>query len=425
MSVVSKLTQGVELPKMVKIKQNFDRSHIPEEKIPQVVYDQLQREEIKLQIKPGMKVAITCGSRGIANINIIIKAIVDFVKQCQGQPFVIPAMGSHGGATPEGQKQILNDYGVTEEFLDCPVISSMETKQIGSTAEGHPVLIDKHAAEADAIIVCGRIKAHTAFQGPYESGLMKMMTIGLGKQHGAEVTHEAGFGKMAHLVPLFGNAIRKNANIICGLGIIENAFDQTYKLIGLTNEEILEKEPELLLEAKRMMGRILFESADVLIVDKIGKNCSGDGMDPNVSGRFGTPYASGGIQSERVVVLDLTNETHGNANGIGMADITTQRLVDKMNLEITYPNAITSTLINMVKIPLYLKTDKEAIRLALKTCNHADKLNSRIVRIQDTMHLEYIYISEAMLEEATRNPDIEVVGKPEKWPFDEEGNLHL
>lgn len=423
MGVVSKLTEGIDLPKMIKIRQNFKKEYIPKEKIFEVVNEQLSREEIKSLIKPGMSIAITCGSRGIANIDIIIKSIVDFVKSCEGEPFVIPAMGSHGGATAEGQKDILTDFGVTEEYLDCPVISSMKTKQIGYTEEKHPVLIDKNAAEADGIIVCGRIKAHTAFEGSYESGLMKMMTIGLGKQQGAEVTHEAGFGEMAHLVPLFGNAIRKNANVVCGLGIIENAFDQIYKLISLTNEEIPEKEPELLLEAKELMGRILIDSTDVLVVDKIGKNCSGDGMDPNVSGRFGTPYKTGGINAERVVVLDLTDETHGNANGIGMADITTKRLVDKADLEMSYPNAITSTLLDMVKIPLYLKTDLEAIRLGLKTCNHADKKEPRIIRIQNTMQLENIYISEGMIEEAKQNPNVEIVGELESWSFDENGNL--
>lgn len=423
MGVVSELCKGVKLPRMIKVKQNFKKNCINKEKLPQVVFEQLGREEIKSKIKPGMSVAITCGSRGVANVAIITKAIVDFVKGCGGKPFVFPAMGSHGGATAEGQKQILTDYGVTEEFLGCPVISSMETKKIGNTPEGHPVLIDKNAAEADAIIVCGRIKAHTAFNGSYESGLMKMMTIGMGKQQGAEVCHESGFKNMARLVPLFGNAIRENGNVICGLGLIENAFDETYKVVALTNEEIPEKEPALLLEAKALMGKIHFETADVVVVDRIGKNVSGDGMDPNVTGTFATPYASGGIDTKRVVVLDLTEETHGNANGVGMADVTTQRLVDKMDLEMTYPNAITSTVLNVIKIPLHTKTDKEAIQLGLRTCNETDKDNPRIIRIKDTMHLEYIYISEPMLEEAKLNSNIEIMGEPEEWPFDKIGNL--
>lgn len=423
MGVVSELCSGVKLPKMVKIKQNFNRDCIPKEQIPQVVFEQLGREEIKSQIKPGMSVAITCGSRGVANINIIIKAIVDFVKSCGGNPFVFPAMGSHGGATAEGQREMIEGYGVTEEFIGCPIKSSMETKRIGTTEEGHPVLIDKNAAEADAIIVCGRIKAHTAFNGPVESGLMKMMTIGMGKQQGAEVCHESGFKHMARLVQVFGNAIRKNSNVICGLGLIENAFDDTNKIVGLTNEEIPEKEPALLLEAKALMGKLLFDTADVVVVDRIGKNVSGDGMDPNVTGTFGTPYAKGGIGAKRVVVLDLTEETHGNANGVGMADVTTKRLVDKANWEITYPNAITSTVISMVKIPAFMKNDKEAIQLGLRICNETDKENPRMIRIKDTMHLEYIYISEALLEEAKQNPSIEIVGEIEEWPFDENGNL--
>lgn len=423
MDVVAKLCGDLNLPKMIKVRQKFQRQFIERENIPNIIFDKLSRDEIKSKIKPGMKVAITCGSRGIANIDIITKSIVSFVKNCGGEPFVFPAMGSHGGATAEGQREVLESYGVVEEYIGCPIKSSMETQQIGKTEEGHQVLIDKNAANADAIIVCGRIKAHTAFNGPYESGLMKMMTIGMGKQKGAETCHESGFKNMSRLVPLFGNAIRKNSNVICGIGIIENAFDETYKIEALTNEEIPEREPELLIEAKKLMAKIHFETADLIVVDRIGKNISGDGMDPNVTGTFGTPYAKGGIKAQRVVVLDLTEETHGNGNGIGMADITTKRVVDKLDLDKSYPNAITSTVVSMVKIPMFAKSDKAAIQAGVKICNEIDKQNPKIIRIKDTMHLEYIYISEAMLEEAINNPNIEVIGKPEEWPFDDKGNL--
>ncbi|MCG8484037.1 MAG: nickel-dependent lactate racemase [Clostridia bacterium] len=423
MSVVGELCRASHLPKMIKVKQKFKMDCIQKEDIRDKVFEQLGREEIKSQIRPKMRVAITCGSRGIANIARITKAIADFVKQCDAEPFVIAAMGSHGGATAEGQKEVLFSYGVTEEYVGCEIISSMQTIPIGQTEEGHTVYIDKNAKSADAIIVCGRIKAHTGFHGDYESGLMKMMAIGLGKQQGAEVCHESGFKNMARLIPIFGNCIREKSNIICGLGIIENAFDQTHKIIALTNEEIPCEEPKLLLEAKSLMGKLYFENTDVLVVDRIGKNISGDGMDPNVTGTFGTPYATGGIKAERVVVLDLTEETHGNANGIGMADITTKRLVDKMNIDITYPNAITSTLLCMVKIPLFTSNDREAVQLALKNCTEADKENPRIIRIKDTMHLEYIYISEQMLEEAKNNPNLEIVDTSKEWDFDERGNM--
>ncbi len=423
MEIIGELTKGIELPKMVKIKQRFNKDHIPKEQIHSIVFEQLNRDEIKSQIQPNMNIAITCGSRGVANINIIMKAIVDFVIENKGNPFIVPAMGSHGGANADGQKQILFDYGVTEEFVGCPIISSMDTKQIGITEQGHPIYVDRNAAEADAIIVCGRIKTHTGFHGTYESGLMKMLAIGLGKQKGAEVVHEAGFGMLHHLIPLFANSILARTNVIFGLGIIENAYDQTYKLLSLTKEEIPLKEPKLLIESKEIMGKILFDSTDVLVVDKIGKNYSGDGMDPNVTGRFGTTYASGGIKAEKVVALDLSDETRGNANGIGLADITTKRLVDKINLDITYPNAITSTLLVLAKIPLYVKSDLDAIRLGIKTCNYSNKQNPKIIRIKNTSELEYIYISEALLEEAKHNPNIEILGGLEDFQFDVNGNL--
>ena len=247
----------------------------------------------------------------------------------------------------------------------------------------------------------------------------------MGKQHGAETCHESGFKNMGRIMPMIGREILKKTNIVAGVGIIENAFDETCKIEVLTKEEIPEKEPALLVEAKEKMGHILFDTADVLVVDQIGKDCSGDGMDPNVTGTYGSPYGddSKGFRAQRLVVLDFTESTHGNGNGIGVADVTTKRLVDKYDTEKSYPNAITSTVLVMVKIPMYMKTDKEAVQVAIKSCNEIDKENPRIVRIKDTMHLEEIYISEAMIEEAKKNPAVEIIGEPEDWGFDENGNL--
>lgn len=261
--VVKKICQDVSVPKMIKVRQHFVEDNISPQDIPAVVQDCLKRDAISSQIKPGMSIAITCGSRGVANINIIIKAVVDYVKSLGANPFVFPAMGSHGGATAEGQLQIVNGYGVTEEAMGCPIKASMETKQIATTDDGRPVFIDKYASEADGIILVGRIKAHTQFVGPYESGLMKMAVIGMGKQHGAEGVHAQGFKNMAANIQRYGKAILKNAPVICGVGTIENAYDQTYKLAALTPEEIIQQEPELLKEAKKVMGHILIDNADV------------------------------------------------------------------------------------------------------------------------------------------------------------------
>ena len=421
MSIVSELVKNVGIPNMYKVRQKFSTQKI--EDIPAEIVKQLSRPEIENSIRPGMSIAITAGSRGISNIALITKEIVVFVQSKGAHPFIIPAMGSHGGATAEGQREILRDYGITEESMGCPLRATMETVPIGDTEESHKVLIDRYAAEADAIIAVGRIKPHTAYRGPYESGVMKMLTIGLGKQQGAEVCHESGFKNMGRLVPLFGKAILKNSNVIFGVGIIENAYEDTYKIVSLTPQEIIDKEPALLDEAKSKMPKIIIPETDVLIVDKIGKNYSGDGMDPNITGTFCTPYASGGIISQRVVVLDLSKETHGNAIGLGMAHVTTKRAYEKVDFEKTYPNSITSTVLDVSKIPVVMASDKDAIAVAIKTCNEIDKINVRLVRIPNSLHLDEIFISEALLEEAKKNPDIEIISGPEQWAFDESGNL--
>lgn len=421
MGVVSDLLKDIEIPKMAKVRQIFPRERI--EDIPSAVRKELLRQEIINIIKPGMHIAITGGSRGVANIAVILREAAAFVKEKGAHPFIIPAMGSHGGASAAGQVEILHSYGITEEFCGCPVRATMETTQIGFTGEQHPVFIDKYAAEADGIIVVNRVKPHTCFRGPYESGLMKMITIGLGKQKGADVCHEAGFKHMAKLVPLFANVILANSNILFGLATLENAFDETCKVVALTKEEIPQKEPELLLEAKALMPRILFDETDVLIVDKIGKNFSGDGMDPNITGSFCTPYASGGIKSQRIVVLDLSDETHGNAVGMGMADFSTKRLFEKADLEKSYPNGLTSTVVMNIKVPVLLKNDREAIQAAIKTCNEIDKKNAAIVRIPNSLHIEYIHISEALYEKAKTLSGIEILEEPKSMVFDEQGNL--
>ena len=311
---VAELVSDQKLPKMFRIRQKFPRERILPEDIPGVIEKLLAEEKFISQVKPGMRIAITAGSRGVANVALITKCIADFVKKAGADPFVVPAMGSHGGATAEGQREILASYGIVEEYIGCPILSSMEVKKIGVNEEGMDVYIDRYAAEADGIIVSCRIKPHTAFRGPYESGIMKMMTIGLGKQHGAEVCHAAGFKHMAKYVPMFGKAILENAPVLFAVASIENAYDETAKLVAVHADEVVEKEPPLLKEAFDKMPRILVDECDVLVVDQIGKNFSGDGMDPNITGTFCTPYATGGIKSQRVCVLDLSPETHGNGD---------------------------------------------------------------------------------------------------------------
>lgn len=420
-NVVTRLAASTALPKMVKVRQLLDHSHIDPADIPGLVRKEL--EPMRARITPGMSVAITCGSRGVCNIAIITRAIVDFVKDCGGEPFVFPAMGSHGGATAEGQREILTGYGVTEEAMGCPIRATMEVVQVGETEEGMPVFVDRYAYEADGIILCGRVKAHTAFRGPYESGILKMSVIGLGKQHGAEHVHQDGFSDLGRLLPMIARVVFAKTNILGAVAVAENAFDQTCILEGLLKEEIFEKEPDILRRSKERLGRIFFDDIDVLVVDRLGKDISGDGMDPNITGRYAVPYMESGKKVQHIAVLDLTEETHGNCNGLGLADVTTRRLVEKIDVDCTYPNVVTSTVLCTPKIPLFAHSDRACIQIALKTCNYIDRDNPRIVHIKDTMRLEEIEISQAMLEEARANEHIQVLGEPRDWPFDAEGNL--
>ena len=421
--LVADLVSDIALPKMFKVKQVFPRPRIEPEEIPDIIRKLLSQKKFADKVQPGMRIAITAGSRGIANVALTTKCIADFVKYRGARPFIVPAMGSHGGATAEGQKAVLESYCITEEAMGCPILSSMEVKKIGVNEEGMDVFIDKYAAEADGIILGCRIKPHTAFRGPYESGIMKMMAIGLGKQHVAEVCHEAGFKNMAKYVPMFGRAIIKNAPILFAVPTIENAFDETCKIVAVSAEEIAEKEPPLLQEAFANMPRILVDECDVLVVDQIGKNFSGDGMDPNITGTFCTPYATGGIKAQRVCVLDLSPETHGNGIGLGYSSATTKRVFEKLDLASMYPNAITCTVLGGVRIPIIMESDREAIQVCVRTCNEIDKKHARIVRIPNSLHIEHIMLSEAYYEEAKKNPDLIIESEPEYLPFDSDGNL--
>lgn len=415
------LLKDYPIPKMIRIRQNFERTALTD--IPGEVRRELEQEKILETVRPGMRIAVTVGSRGISNLKTIIRELCEILKERGAKPFIVPAMGSHGGATAEGQRSIVEGYGITEEYLGVPILSSMEVTYIGKTDEGQPVYIDKNAAEADGIAVVGRVKAHTDFRGPYESGIMKMMTIGLGKQYGAENFHRTGPKYMAHNIPLYGNAIRKNASVLFALGIVENAYDETCILKAMTNEEIPVIEPQLLEQSKALMGKIYFDSTDVLIVDQIGKDISGDGMDPNVTGTFSTPYASGGLKARKRVVLDLTKDTHGSMMGLGMADATTQRCFDHCDLYASYANALTCTLFHCAKIPMILQSDKDAIQACLKYCGDNEKEHPRVIRIKDTLHLGEIWISEAHLKEAADHPLVEILSGPEELEFDAQGNL--
>ena len=425
MKTVTDLIKNVPLPPMYRVREKFDGARIPDDELLDVLRAELSRPALCSRVKPGMRVALTCGSRGIYRYQDLARTIVDFLKACGAEPFIVAAMGSHGGATSEGQRDILTGYGITEEAMGCPVLCGMDTVEIGkSPVRGRSVRIDRSAAAADGIFLFNRVKPHTSYRGRYESGLMKMMAIGLGKQHGADDIHGQSPAIMHELIEEYGRTILTNCPVLGGIALLENAYDQTCRIRGLTPEEIISDEPQLRDESYGTIARLLFDKTDVLVVDRIGKNISGDGMDPNVTGRFCTKYASGGIDAEKVVVLDLTDETHGNAQGVGLADVTTRRLVSKMKLEMTYPTGVTNTFLHLMKIPMIMDNDREAIQLALRSCPEAeDPEHKKLIRIPDTAHLETIEISEGLLAAARENPDIEIVEGPYFWDFDAEGNL--
>ena len=426
---VADIVSGTKLPKMFRVKQIFPRDKIEIQEIPDLIHNLLMEPKFRDRVKPGMRIAITAGSRGIANVALTTKCIADFCKGQGAEPFIVPAMGSHGGATAEGQKEILNGYGITEEYCGCQILSSMEVKCIGKNAEGTDVFIDKNAAEADGIILGCRIKPHTAFRGPYESGMMKMMAIGLGKQYGATICHAAGFQNMHKNVPSFGRAIIANAPILFAVPTIENAFEETCWIGAVAAEDINEKEPALLEYAKSLMPRIWVDSCDVLVVDQIGKNFSGDGMDPNITGTFCTNCASGGIDAQRVAVLNLSPETHGNGIGLGYASATTARVYKNLDLKAMYPNAITCTVLGGVRIPIVMEIDQECIQCCLQTCNEIDKEHARIVRIPNSLNIGEIFLSEAYWDEVKDNEayrgKLEIISEPENWKFDENGDLPM
>jgi len=421
MGIITDLLAHIPIPKMVRVKQTFPATGVPD--ITATLQAELRRADIASRIKPGMRIAVGVGSRGMAEIALIAKVTVDELKRCGANPFIVPAMGSHGGATPEGQIEVLASLGVTEASAGCPILSSMEVVELGVLDNGLPVLIDKNAYEADGIIVINRVKSHNAFSGPNESGLVKMITIGLGKQKGADSCHVLGFKYMADFIVKMAQIKMQQLPFLFGIATVENAYDRVAKIVAIPAENIIETERELLLESKANTPRILLQPLDILIVDQLGKEFSGGGMDPYTTGRAPTPYLDPGPGPSRLVVLDVTERSHGNSCGMGLADITTRRLFNKIDFDFTYANILTSTVTESARIPVLMNTDRLAVQAAIKTCNATDSANIRMVRIANSLHIGELYISECMLKDARQHPDITVAGEPADLVFDAAGNL--
>jgi hypothetical protein len=408
-------------PRLVRVKQQFPGPLLHD--IPAAVRDALGR--LPLAVEPGQTVALAVGSRGIVNIDTITRACVDYLKGLGARPFVFPAMGSHGGGTTEGQTSVLEHYGVTEAAMGCPVRATMDVVPVGE-ALGLPVWLDRYAAEADWIGVINRVKPHTDFKGEIESGLFKMMTIGLGKHRGAIQGHRANIRhRYETVITAVGREMVRKARIAFGLGIVENGYDETAKVVAFLPADIEAGERALLREAKGWMARLPFDECDLLIVDEMGKDISGAGMDSNVIGRHGTffepPFPSPKITF--IVVCDLTAHTSGNATGIGNADFTTRRLVDKIDWNATYINCLTACSPAGAKLPPVLETDRDAIAVAL-SCLGLDRVDdARVVRIKNTLRLAEVEVSEACLPEVAKREDLSQVSVPAPLAFDASGAL--
>lgn len=421
MRILEELVRATPIPRMVKVKQYFPDQRLDELEVNLI--EQLSEKITADLVKPGMEIAVAVGSRGLDKIVEMTKTTVDFLKEKGAKPFIVPCMGSHGGATAAGQKVVLEELGIKEDVVGAEIRSSMEVVELGQLDNGLPVYIDKLAYEADGIVAINRVKPHTAFRGAVESGIQKMITIGLGKQKGAEACHRLGFKYMADFIPKMAEMIIEQTPILFTIASVENAFDEVVKLEVMLPGEIAEKEPPLLEYAREKMPKLYFDQIDVLIIDEIGKNISGDGMDPNITGRYPTPYAEGGPDVSKMVVLDLTPQSKGNANGVGTADFTTQRLVDKIDLEATYANGLTSTVVGPTHISTTMPNDRTAIQAAIKTCNVLDFNTARVVRIKNTAEIGEIEVSENMLKDIRGNPNLEQISGGYDVIFDQQGNI--
>jgi hypothetical protein len=409
-------------PPMVKIKQTFPDSSLTN--LSEKIKITLCSSELKNSIKPGMRVGITAGSRGINNIGKILHEVVCYLKELGAEPVLLGSMGSHGGGKSSGQRNLLESLGITEESVKAPIICSTECVEIGYVFYGK-VFLSKIALECDAIVVVNRIKPHTSFYGDYESGLLKMLVVGLGGPAGAASLHRCPPHLLSRAVAEAGREILRIAPVVMGLAIIEDAYDQTCKLVWVNSDSFLKIEKKLLKEARAYLPGLPTNKLDLLIVDEIGKNISGTGMDTNVIGRMricGTPEPTKPMIN-KIAVLDLTPESHGNAYGIGLADFTTTRLVDKLDRHTMYLNALTTSFTQRAMLPMIFSNDKEAVFSALKSIKTTAPQKCRIIRIRNTLKLFEMLVSEAVFNEICEMSSISAIKTSVHLEFDSKGNL--
>jgi len=407
------------LPKVRRIAQRFEAPR--EESIAGAVARGMRKLEGR--IRPGMRIAVGVGSRGLAQLSAIVRATLDELKRRGARPFLVPAMGSHGGGTPQGQIDVLAGYGVTSEALDVPIEASMETELLGRAA-GLPIFWSRAALRADAVLPVNRIKVHTDFHGEVESGLSKMLAIGFGKQKGAATVHLAGFDKFHEVIPPLTRAILEKVNVLGGVATLENALEQVAHLEIVPGADIPSREPQLMQRSRELLPRIPFDDLEVLVVDWLGKDISGFCWDPNVTGRYGPRHLVDPRDPKKLVALRLTERSHGNACGIGVGDVTTRALVENIDYQKTWTNNVTSSELGGGKTPIWMPDDRSAIALAIATCPRIDRAAPRLVRIESTLHLSEMWVSESLWQsDGASNPRLSALGEPVEIEFTPQGHL--
>lgn len=400
---------NMKLPNMHKVRQSFKKDKIDD--IEKTMNEEFEKESILSTIKPGQKVAVAVGSRGIRNLKKIVKLTIDKIKSLGAEPFIISAMGSHGGGSEEGQREVLYGYGITEEYMEVPVITKTDVIKIGKTKNGNDIYFDKIAWQADVVVPINRIKLHTDFVADIQSGICKMLVIGLGNHIGCSSMHEEDFDKFGKIIKEASTIIMEKVNVGFGVAILENAYDETERVELIPSNELISREIELVKLSKENMPLLMIPEIDVLIVEEVGKNISGAGYDPNILGKsyILNDFVLDVPKINRMILLDVSEESHGNAIGLGIFDVITNKLFQKLDYESIYANGIATKCIDDCKIPLIAQDEKEALIVAIKVLRDADKDNLKIVRIKNTLELEYIYVSDALIDHVKTDNRLELL----------------
>ncbi|MHB1556320.1 MAG: nickel pincer cofactor-dependent isomerase, group 22 [Isosphaeraceae bacterium] len=415
----------MDFPPLARVRQSIPQPRV--EDVPGTIRERIRSSRLRERVRPGGTIAVGIGSRGIHGIDVIARSIVDTLREMDYRPFIVAAMGSHGGATPDGQRELLAGYGVTAEAMGVPVKTDMDTVELGTNPVGLPIYFDKNAYGADGIVLANRVKPHTDFRGVHESGVLKMLVIGLGKRQGASQVHKLGIRGLCEVLPAVGRTLVARTPFALGLAILENADDRTAEIVTLEPENIFDEEPKLLERARSLMGRLPFDQIDVLIVGELGKNYSGAGMDPNVIGRL---YVETQADFEkpmitRLAVLDVSDESHGNVVGVGFADLTTERLVGRIDPVPFRINTLTSCCLERSRIPITLPTDRDVIESALETCWRIDPAEARVVVIPNTLELATMWVSRPLEADVRAHPHLALETDYQPMPIDPSGSLDL